>query len=186
MPRNDYQDTKHYIPPLLDDLNIPDEQKANLHKVQHRYIHEGRVVDAYFVPFDNIDVCFRIIDFDCLYKINDQICPRFILEFYSRVRTFSDTEGNVFLDFLIQNQNISLSITEFGDILGIPSYGQCAYIEDHSLDSLFYHLEYEGPYLTELPNPETVKQHVCAPRVVHTHQKRDGTMVHLDPNRHQP
>ena len=129
MPRNDYQDTKHYIPPLLDDLNIPDEQKANLHKVQHRYIHEGRVVDAYFVPLDNIDVCFSTIDFDCLYKINDQICPRFILEFYSRVRTFSNIEGNVFLDFWIQNQNISLSITEFGYILGIPSYGQCAYMK---------------------------------------------------------
>ncbi|PWA41137.1 FAD-binding, type 1 [Artemisia annua] len=55
MPRNDYQDTKHYIPPLLDDPNIPDEQKAHLHKVQHRYIHEGRVVDAYFILLDSIE-----------------------------------------------------------------------------------------------------------------------------------
>lgn len=183
MPRNDYQDTKHYNPPLLDDPNIPDEQKAHLRKVQHRYIHEGRVIAAYFVPLDNIDVCFPIIDFDCLYNINDQICPRFILEFYSHVRTFGDTEGNVFLDFLIQNQNISLSITEFGDILGIPSYGQYAYTEDHSFDSLFYHLEKEGTYLTELPDLETIKQHISLGRVVHTQKKRDGTIVHLDPNR---
>jgi copper oxidase (laccase) domain-containing protein len=148
MYRNDYQDTKNCIPPLLDDPNIPDEQKAHLRKVQHRSIHEGRAVDAYFVPLDNIHVCFPTTEFDCLYKINDQVCPRFILKFYSRVRTFSDTEGNVLLDFWIQNENITLSITEFGDILGIPSYGQCTYTKDHSLNSFFYHLEKEGPYLT--------------------------------------
>ena len=76
-----------------------------------------------------------------------------------------------------------LSISEFGEILGVPSVGQCAYTEDHSLDSLFHHLENEGSYLTELPDPETIKQHVCTPQIVHTHQDRDGTIVNLDANR---
>ena len=90
MPRNDYQDTHHYIPRLVDDPNIPIEQKAYLAKVQDRYIHEGRVVDALYVTTDNIHVCFPSIEFDCLYKINDQVCPHFILEFYSHVRTYTD------------------------------------------------------------------------------------------------
>ena len=92
MPRNDYQDTKRYIPNLHP--NIPYEQKANLQRVQHRYIHEGRVVDARFIALDGIEGCFPTIGFDCLYTINDQICPRFVLEFYSRIRTFNDINGN--------------------------------------------------------------------------------------------
>ena len=140
MTRNDFQDTKSYIPLLLQDPTILDEQKPHLRKVQHRYIHEGRVVDDLFIPLDGINICFPTIRFDCLYHINDQICPRFILEVYSRVRTFNDTEGNVFLDFWIRNQNITLSITNLGDILGVPSVGQCAYTEDHSLDSRYHNL----------------------------------------------
>ena len=30
---------------------------------------------------------------------------------------------------------------------------------------------------------QDTKHYVCTRRVVHTHQKRDGTIVHLDPNR---
>ena len=153
MPRNDYQDTKRYIPPLLQDTTIPDEQKAHLCKVQHRYIHEGCVVDDLFITPDDINICFPTIRFDCLYHINEHICPHFILEFYSYVHTFNDIEGNVFLDFWIRNQNIILSVTDLGDILGVPSVGQCAYTEDHSLDFLYHNLESHGPYLTEIPDP---------------------------------
>ena len=32
MPQNDYQDTKNYIPPILKDPTIPDEQRAHLPK----------------------------------------------------------------------------------------------------------------------------------------------------------
>ena len=108
MPRVDYQDSKAYIPNLIDDPNIPNEQKPHLLKVQHFYIYEGRIVDAHFVPLDGVNICFPTIGLDCLYLINDQICPWLILEFYSCVRTFSDNEGNVFIDFWIHNENIML------------------------------------------------------------------------------
>ena len=182
MPRNDYQDTKRYIPNLLDDPNIPYEQKSHLQRVQHRYIHEGSVVNTRFTALDGIEACFPTIGFDCLYTINDQICPRFVLEFYSCVRTFNDINGNVFLHFKIKNQNITQSITELGNILGVPSYGQCVYTEDHSLESLYFNIESEGPYLTELPDIQAIKQHVSIRREVHTHQRRDGTVLNLDPN----
>ena len=78
MPRNDYQDTKQYIPNLLNDPTIPDEQKAYLQRVQHQCIHEGRVVDARFVALVNIKVSFPIFGFDCLDTVTDQICPCFV------------------------------------------------------------------------------------------------------------
>ena len=62
-----------------------------------------------------------------------------------------------------------LSITELGDILGVPSYGQCAYTEDHSLEPLDFSIESEGPYLTELPDIQDIKKHVSTHHVVHTH-----------------
>ena len=183
MPRNDYQDTRQYILSTLENLNIPDEQRAYFAKVQNRYIHEGRVVDALYVTTDNIRACFPSIEFDCLYKINDQVCPHFILEFYSRDRTYTDLDGNVFLDFWIRHQNIILSVTEIGHILGIPSYGQCAFTKDHSLESLYYNVEIDGAYRTEIPDIEVIKQIIQIPRVTNTYQKRDGSVVFLDPSK---
>ncbi|PWA95795.1 Ribosomal protein L7Ae/L30e/S12e/Gadd45 [Artemisia annua] len=93
------------------------------------------------------------------------------LKFYSRVRTFNDLDGNVFLDFWIKDQHISSSITKLGDILGVPSHGQYAYTEEHSLDSLYYHLRLKCLDLA-FENLEMTFSSRC-----------DGSLVHLDPNR---
>ncbi|GJW51888.1 pentatricopeptide repeat-containing protein [Tanacetum coccineum] len=42
---------------------------------------------------------FSHIGFECLLEINEQICPRFILEFYSQCRINYDSEGQMFVEF---------------------------------------------------------------------------------------
>nr|GEU75789.1 retrotransposon protein [Tanacetum cinerariifolium] len=63
---------------------------------------------------------FSHIGFECLLEIYEQIDPRFILEFYSQYRINYDSDGQMFVEFVFQNQLFSFSLEEFGQILHIP------------------------------------------------------------------
>ncbi|GKE43782.1 hypothetical protein Tco_1471066 [Tanacetum coccineum] len=100
--------------------------------LKSRCIHEGQVV---FQIFDNlvyVGSMFSHIDFECLLEINEQIVPRFILELYSNYRVSYTLEGQMLIEFVIQNQFFSYIIEEFGLILGIPSNGACSFTDKWS------------------------------------------------------
>ncbi|GJY19146.1 retrovirus-related pol polyprotein from transposon TNT 1-94 [Tanacetum coccineum] len=78
--------------------------------------------------------CF--VEFECLLEISDQIYHRFILEFYSQYQINYSDEGEMFIEFVIQNQFFSYSLEEFAQILDIPC-------ED-------------GPYQTNPPSPDDI------------------------------
>ncbi|GJV74069.1 retrovirus-related pol polyprotein from transposon TNT 1-94 [Tanacetum coccineum] len=80
--------------------------------------------------------CF--VEFECLLEISDQICPRFILEFYSQYQINYSDEGEMFIEFVIQNQFFSYSLEEFAQILDIPCEGACVFTDKWSLDKLAY------------------------------------------------
>ncbi|GJZ28793.1 hypothetical protein Tco_0573440, partial [Tanacetum coccineum] len=63
---------------------------------------------------------FSHIGFECLFEISEQIVPRFVLEFYSQYRINYDPDGEMFVEFVFQNQLFSFSLEEFGQILHIP------------------------------------------------------------------
>ncbi|GKD78529.1 pentatricopeptide repeat-containing protein [Tanacetum coccineum] len=100
---------------------------------------------------------FSHIGFECLLEINEQIVPRFILEFYSQYRINYDSEGQIFVEFVIQNQLFSFSLEEFGQILGIPYEGDCSFFDKWSLDDLPYSVPMSGPYQTNPPSPDDIK-----------------------------
>ncbi|GJU10286.1 hypothetical protein Tco_1132682 [Tanacetum coccineum] len=110
---------------------------------------------------------FGHIGFECLLKINEQIVPCFILEFYSQYRINYTLEGQVLIEFVIQDQFFSYTLKEFGQILGIPFKGQCSFTNKWSLDDLQFSVPMGGPYQTNPPSPVDIKLYVQEERVGH-------------------
>ncbi|GJX42531.1 hypothetical protein Tco_0257521 [Tanacetum coccineum] len=65
-------------------------------------------------------------------------------------------EGQMFVEFFIQNQYFSLSLEDFAQILRIPCEGACVLSDRWSLDELAYGAPSEGPYQTNLPSPDDI------------------------------
>nr|GEX82060.1 DNA helicase Pif1-like protein [Tanacetum cinerariifolium] len=108
---------------------------ANFYKpIEDRCIHEGRVVDQLYYTSNHIDRCFSNIRLKCLYEINEPIVPRFILDFYSQVTLQRDDSGFILVSFMIQNEFITLSLSQFGQILIIPYDGQAVFINEQDDD----------------------------------------------------
>ncbi|GKF33540.1 hypothetical protein Tco_0106740, partial [Tanacetum coccineum] len=53
---------------------------------------------------------------------------------------------------------ITLTLTQFGQILKIPYNGQAVFTNEWDLASLKYSQETEGPYCTNLPTPDDIRQ----------------------------
>ncbi|GJR97480.1 hypothetical protein Tco_0269654 [Tanacetum coccineum] len=105
---------------------------------------------------DKYEIQCPFVEFECLLEISDQICPRFILEFYSKYQINYSDEGEMFIEFIIQNQFFSYSLEEFAQILDIPSEGACVFTDKWSLDELAYGVPTDGPYQTNPPSPDDI------------------------------
>ncbi|GJT87776.1 reverse transcriptase domain-containing protein [Tanacetum coccineum] len=69
--------------------------------------------------------------------------------------TYSD-EGQMFVEFVIQNQFFSYSLEEFAQILDIPCESACVFTDRWRLDELAYGIPSDGPYQTNLPSIEDI------------------------------
>ncbi|GJT10156.1 retrovirus-related pol polyprotein from transposon TNT 1-94 [Tanacetum coccineum] len=147
MPRKsseDHKNTRHYIPIISHEY--PSPIKERLRNLESRYIHEGQVIFEDFADLRYVRSLFSFFEFECLLEINDQICPRFILEFYSQYQINYSDEGQMLIEFVIQNQFFSYTLEEFAQILDIPSEDACVFTEKWSLDKLAYGVPRDGPY----------------------------------------
>ncbi|GJT80073.1 hypothetical protein Tco_1054415 [Tanacetum coccineum] len=142
-----------------------------LKNLESRCIHEGRVV---FLDFDDmvyVRPMFGNIGFECLLEINEQIVPHFILEFYSQYRVNYTLEGQMLIEFVIQDEFFSYTIEEFGQILCIPYNGACYFFDKWSLDDLQYSVPTSGPYQTDPPCLDEIKNYV--------QEKREGRVTRI-------
>nr|GEY47734.1 pentatricopeptide repeat-containing protein [Tanacetum cinerariifolium] len=89
-------------------------------------------------------------------EINEQVFPHFILEFYSQYRLSYPDEGQMFVEFFIQNQYFSFTLEDFAQILRIPCEGACVFSDIWLLDELVYDAPSEGPYQTNLPSLDDI------------------------------
>ncbi|GJZ72915.1 hypothetical protein Tco_0637061 [Tanacetum coccineum] len=64
------------------------------------------------------------------------------------------------IEFVIQNKLFSFTIEECGQILGIPTSGACSFTDKWSLDNLQYSVPTSGPYQTNPPCPDEIKNYV--------------------------
>ncbi|GJV46439.1 hypothetical protein Tco_1430975, partial [Tanacetum coccineum] len=139
MPRKSSEDHKNaraYIPMISNEYRIPIKEK--LRDLESRYIHKGRVVFDNFADLNYVRSLFHFVEFECLLEINEQICPRFILEFYSQYRVSYSDGGQMFIEFVIQNQFFLYSLEEFALILDVPCEGACDFTDRWRLDELAY------------------------------------------------
>ncbi|GKC71141.1 hypothetical protein Tco_1117024 [Tanacetum coccineum] len=139
--------------------------------LESRCIYDGRVVFPDFDDLVYVGSMFSHIGFDCLLKINEQIYPRFILEFYSQYRVNYTLEGQMLIEFGIQNQFFSYIIEEFGQILGTPSNGACSFTDKWSLDDMQYSVPTSGPYQPNPPCPNEIKNYV--------QEEREGSFTRI-------
>ncbi|GJT55403.1 hypothetical protein Tco_0990457 [Tanacetum coccineum] len=150
----DYKHTRDYIPKISHEFRTPIREK--LMNLEERYIHEGRTVFENFTDFNYVRSLFHFVEFNCLLEINEQIFPRFILEFYSQFQlTYSD-EGQMFVEFVIQSQLFSFSLEDFAQILNVPCEGACVFSDRWRVDELIYGIPTDVPYQTNLPPIEDI------------------------------
>nr|GFB17312.1 E3 ubiquitin-protein ligase UPL2-like [Tanacetum cinerariifolium] len=119
--------------------------------IENRCIHEGRVVDQPYYKSNGIERLFTNVRFNCLFKINEPIVPRFILDFYSQVKVQTDENCYLLVLFMIHHEFITPSLAQFGQILIIPYNGQGVFTNEWDLASLAYSQETEGPYHIDIP-----------------------------------
>ncbi|GJU93834.1 hypothetical protein Tco_1318590 [Tanacetum coccineum] len=105
----------------------------------------------------HIPAKFESIGFDCLLDINEQIVPRFILEFYCQLTFTNNPKGQFVVNFVIQNKSFSLTLEEFGQILKIPFKGRASTTEMWSLDHLSVSVPSKVLYKTKPPSPRVIK-----------------------------
>nr|GEV19960.1 hypothetical protein [Tanacetum cinerariifolium] len=157
MPRKsseDHKNTRQYIPMISHEYCPP--IKERLRNLESRYIHEGRVGFENFADLNYVWSLFHFVEFECLLEINDQIYPRLILEFYSQYQINCFDEGQMFIEFVIQNQFFSYSLEEFAQILDIPCEGSCVFTDKWSLDELVNGVPKDGPYQINHPSPDDI------------------------------
>ncbi|GJT86201.1 hypothetical protein Tco_1067918 [Tanacetum coccineum] len=118
---------------------------------------------------------FNHIGFECLLEINEQIVPRFILEFYSQYRVNYSLEGQMLIKFVIQDQFFSYTLEEFGQIPGIPFRGQCSFSDKWLLDDLQFRIPTNGPYQTNPPHLDDIKLYI--------QEEREGRVTHIRHNK---
>ncbi|GJW97938.1 hypothetical protein Tco_0179746 [Tanacetum coccineum] len=184
MPRatsTDISLTKSYIPKVSKIPGISPIIAKFYKSIEDRNIHEGRVVDQAYYKSNNIECLFTNIRFDCLFKINEPIVPRFILDFYSQVTVQTDEYGYLVISFMIQHEFITLTLAQFGQILKIPYNGQAVFTNEWDLGSLEYSQETEGPYSTDLPTPDDIRRLLELERVMVDRTIKSQTVT-LTPN----
>nr|GEU91790.1 DNA helicase Pif1-like protein [Tanacetum cinerariifolium] len=103
---------------------------------------------------------FGMIGFNCLFKISEQIVPRFILEFYNQLRLDYNLKGQILVEFIIPNKLFSFALEEFGQILDNPIEGQCSFSNKLSLDNLEFSVLSSGLYQTTPTSPDDIKLYV--------------------------
>ena len=150
--------TRNYIPKVSQFPNTSPTIAHFYKQIEDRNIHEGRTVDQAYYQSDFIQSLFSPIYFNCLFEINEPIHPRFIMDFYSQVTVQTDDNGFLSISFMIQHQFITLSLERFGQILGIPYRGQAVFTNEWDLESLQRSRPTTGPYRSQIPSPDEVRQ----------------------------
>ena len=133
----DHHDTALYIPLYHRMGNFSGHERETYKSLVKRLFHEGRVVDPDFLENEpNIRPTFAAINFNCLFEINEQICPISVLQFYKSFRIIRNLNGTISVAFVIDNVESVLTLENFARILRIPCAGVCFHSSEWSLSAI--------------------------------------------------
>ncbi|GJV36119.1 reverse transcriptase domain-containing protein [Tanacetum coccineum] len=99
----------------------------------------------------------------CLLSLDEQICPRFIFEFYKTLKLERDSNNHF---FVINNHHFNLSLAQFVELTYLPNQGICIYSDAWGLDELEKTLDQIEPYNSRLPALDDI-QNLIHRRTVH-------------------
>jgi hypothetical protein len=133
---SDHKETLNYLPKHHRTKGLTKDQVETFKGIEKRYVHEGITIDPSFLKGTSIRQNFAAINLDCLLDIDEQICPRFILEFYATISLFFDDDGEFSLTFTTNQIPNIISLKDFATILGVPNVGTCLYTDKWPLSSL--------------------------------------------------
>ncbi|GKD47597.1 hypothetical protein Tco_1276573 [Tanacetum coccineum] len=125
MPHEELELTKIYIPKISREKYIPVHLNPIIRDLENRSIHEGQTMHPGFAQHSNLKSKFSDIHLQCLYDIDEDIYPRFLLELFSSAKILRDEER-----------------------------GDYAYSNEYSLESVNKNPEEVYPYQTNIPTPD--------------------------------
>ena len=131
---DDHKRTNDHIPTMSHEFSQP--LKQIFQNLETRSIHEGRVVFPDFADLTYIQTMFSMIGFECLLGINEEICPHFMLEFYSQFSVVYSDDDEMCVQFVFQNQICQYTLEEFASLLGVPCQGICVFSNKWPLNEL--------------------------------------------------
>ncbi|GJS44898.1 hypothetical protein Tco_0595019 [Tanacetum coccineum] len=151
--------------------------------LESRYVHEGRTIDPSFYSdlSDDSVAKFEAIGFDYLLSLDEQICPRFIFEFYKTFKLERDSNNHFSIQFIINNHHFNLSLAQFAELTHLPNQGIYIYSDAWSLDELEKTLEKIKPYNSRLPALNDIRNLIHR-RTVHEKVDKKGNTIHKLPN----
>ncbi|GKB71498.1 hypothetical protein Tco_0932910 [Tanacetum coccineum] len=156
--------------------------KDTYRALETRYVHEGRTIDQSFYQdlADDFIAKFTNIGFDCILSLNEEICHRFIMEFYKTFQLDRDqTNNHLHIQFEINQHPFNISLEQFVMLTSLPNQGICLYYDAWVLDELEKALEQTPPYNSNILALEDI-QNLIHRRI--THKKRpkrqSSTILH--------
>ncbi|GJW83627.1 hypothetical protein Tco_0156772, partial [Tanacetum coccineum] len=183
MPRvtvSNHKNTRSYIPKFSNEFTPP--LRYIFEFIENRHIYEGQVLDPNFDNMVYLNTMFGMIRFNRLLTINEQIVPRFILEFYSQFCLDYNSKSQMLVEFVIQNNVFSLTLEEFSQIIRIPIEGQCSFSDKWSLDNLKFSVTSSGLYQTTPPTPDDIKLYVQVEMEEPLNRTRHSQTINVEEN----
>ncbi|GJY06544.1 hypothetical protein Tco_0373598 [Tanacetum coccineum] len=102
--------------------------------------------------------------------------------FINQYRVKYTLEGQMLIEFVIQDQFFSYTPEEFGQILGIPFSGQCSCFDKWSLDDLQFSVPTSGPYQINPPHPDDIKLYIQEAWEGHVTRIRHDKVIDVEDN----
>ncbi|GJS62038.1 retrovirus-related pol polyprotein from transposon TNT 1-94 [Tanacetum coccineum] len=150
--QQDYKKIRAYATKIYNDPNMFDALRDIYRTLESRYVHKGRTINSSFYNdlSDDSVAKFTAIGFDCLLSLDEQICRRFIFEFYKTLKLERDSNNHFSIQFIINNHYFNLSLAQFAELTYLPNQGICIYSNAWGLDELEKTLEQIEPYNSRL------------------------------------
>ncbi|GJR61368.1 hypothetical protein Tco_1503530 [Tanacetum coccineum] len=160
MSQEELDYSKIYISQISNEPYLPNHLYPIIHDLESRTIHEGRTANYRHIRHDDILLMLQAIKFQDLFEVYEEICPRFLLEFYASAELIRNSDQTISLKFWALKISFLLSHESLSYILFTSCEGDCTYSEDSSLESLRTNREINNPYQTNIPTPNEIIQSI--------------------------
>ncbi|GKD88295.1 hypothetical protein Tco_1363802, partial [Tanacetum coccineum] len=151
--------------------------------LESRYVYEGRTINLTFYRdlSDDFVVKFANISFDCLLSLDEQICPRFIYEFYKTIHLDRDPSNHLLIQFVINNHRFNISLAQFAEVTSLLNQGICIYSDAWGLEELEKTIGQIPPYNSRLPAIDDIRN-LIHQRTTHEKINKEGKTIYKLPN----